>query len=506
MRTKKLKYNTITSLLYQIIAIICGFIVPRMIIGAYGSDVNGLISSINEFLGVITLMEMGIGTVVQSALYGPLSINDKLEVSKIVVAARKFFRKVAIVFLVYIVGLLFTYPKFINSNYNSIFTGVLIIAISINYFIQYYFGIVDRLLLIADQRGYIFYFVNSVTLILNTIGSIILILLGFQIHYVKFLAALIYIIRPFVIRIYVNRHYSINRKIEYIGEPIKQKWNGFMQHIASFVLDGTDTIVLSVFSTLENVSIYAVYYLVIKGVRELFISLTSGIQALLGELWAKKEYNELIVFFKRMEWIIHSGVVFIFGTTACLIVSFIGIYTKGINDANYIQPLFAYILTLANAFRCIRLPYNLMIFAAGRFKESQKNFLIAVCINLSVSIITVIKWGLIGVALGTLLAMIYQTCWMAWYSSQNLHKIPFHTYLKQIMVDVITVITASLIVYLIKDSSILNSYFDWIIEAVWTCLIWILCIVFINFVFYQKQTVEISKYLKRKISENKYQK
>ena len=59
------------------------------------------------------------------------------------------------------------------------------------------------------------------------------------------------------------------------------------------ILDGTDTIVLTLVATLSDVSIYSVYYLVVKGVRQLFSAMTNGITALIGELWAKQELEEL---------------------------------------------------------------------------------------------------------------------------------------------------------------------------------------------------------------------
>lgn len=57
MRSKKAIKNIIVSLFQQIVTIICGLILPRAIIGAYGSGVNGLISSITQFLTYITLLE-----------------------------------------------------------------------------------------------------------------------------------------------------------------------------------------------------------------------------------------------------------------------------------------------------------------------------------------------------------------------------------------------------------------------------------------------------------------
>ena len=41
----------------------------------------------------------------------------------------------------------------------------------------------------------------------------------------------------------------------YEKEPIQQKWNGIAQHVAAVVIGGTDTVVLTLFSTLQNVSI-----------------------------------------------------------------------------------------------------------------------------------------------------------------------------------------------------------------------------------------------------------
>lgn len=57
MRTKKAILNIIASLLLQVIVLICGFIVPKLIITNFGSKVNGLISSITQFLAYISLLE-----------------------------------------------------------------------------------------------------------------------------------------------------------------------------------------------------------------------------------------------------------------------------------------------------------------------------------------------------------------------------------------------------------------------------------------------------------------
>ena len=76
MRSKKAFMNVITSFLLQIVVIIYGFIVPRIIISSFGSEVNGLVSSITQFLGFIVLLESGFGPLIKSLMYQPIASND----------------------------------------------------------------------------------------------------------------------------------------------------------------------------------------------------------------------------------------------------------------------------------------------------------------------------------------------------------------------------------------------------------------------------------------------
>ena len=308
---KKLQKNTIASLVHQIATIICGFILPRFILQGYGSEVNGLVNSITGFLSVISLLELGMGAVVKSALYKPLADGDNKKIGEIITSSEKFFRKLAIALAIYIVVLMGLYPVMVNQSYDFMYTALLIFIIGISTFMQYYFGMSNRLLLIADQRGYIQDNVQSVTLIINTFLSVILILSGASIHVVKLVASLIYICRPIFLRVYVDKKYSINRKSEYIEEPIKQKWNGVAQHLAAFTISGTDAVVLSVFGSLEAVSIYAVYSIVVKGIMQLLTSMTTGISSLMGELWARKETDRIKEYFSWIEWVFHTVSVFV---------------------------------------------------------------------------------------------------------------------------------------------------------------------------------------------------
>ncbi|MBP2068985.1 lipopolysaccharide biosynthesis protein [Anaerococcus nagyae] len=488
-RKKLLALNTSSSLIFQLTTIICGFIVPRLILQTYGSEVNGLINSITQFLAIIAFLELGVGAVIQSSLYKPLAEKDDDEISKIVVSGQKFFSRLASILFVYVIILMVIYPLVAKSDFGFLYTATMILVISISSFAQYYFGIVNSLLITANQRGYFSYNIQTITLILNTIACFVLIKLGASIHIVKLTTSLIYLFRPLLLSLYVKKNYNIDWKIKYSGEPIKQKWNGIAQHVASVILDGTDNIVLTIFMGLEAVSIYSVYNLVVSGVKRLLLSMTNGIQSLMGEMLAKGELEKLRGFFGWVEWSIHTGTIFIFGVTSVLIVPFVEVYTSGINDANYIQQVFASLIVAANAGHCLRLPYNLLILAGGHYKQTQNNYVVASILNIVLSILLVNIFGLIGVAIGTLVAMLYQTIWMAIYDSNNLIKWPIKNFIKQFLIDILTV----LIIILLGRMFSLNdvTWIAWIVYAIKVSLLAIVFIFLINYIFYKSYIIKM---------------
>lgn len=497
MRSRKLLYNTISSFVFQITTIICGFILPRLILCNFGTEINGLVNSITQFLGLISFLELGVGSVVQSSLYKPLADKDEDSVSKIIASADKFFKKLGFILFIYVIILVIFYPIFVNQNFGFLYVAFLVVVLSISSFAQYLFGIVNRLLLTADQKGYIQYTVQTIAVILNTFACFVLIYMGCGIHIVKLVTSLIYLMQPSLVYLYVKNHYRINKKIKYTVEPIKQKWNGIAQHVAAVILDSTDIVVLSTFATLTDVSIYSVYFFVVKGVKQLFLSMTNGITSLIGELWAKQELENLKNLFGWIEWIIHTGTTYVFGVTAILIVPFVQVYTNGVNDANYIQPLFGTLIVLANAGHCLRLPYNIMILAGGHYKQTQGNYIIAALLNIVISVLAVKSFGLIGVTFGTLTAMLYQTVWMAYYDSNNFIKWPFKNFIKQFMVDIVSF----LMMYFATKIFVLYtvSYVGWILLAVEVSLVGLVITMFINLIFYKKYINKLYKGIRSKI-------
>lgn len=499
-RKQKLLLNSTSSLSYQLVKLLCGFILPRMFLTSYGSAVNGLVASITHFLGFITLAECGVGAVVKSALYKPLADKDEREISKIIISSERFFRKVAYLLIIYTIGLLLVYPWIVKDSFGYLYTAALILAISINSFAEYYIGISYQLLLGADQLGFIRYFVNVIALVVNTIACIILMKSGASIQMVKLSTSLIYMIQPVALALLAKKRYSIDRKIVLTEEPIKQKWNGFAQHVAAVVLSNTDTVILTLLSTLENVSVYSVYFLVVNGVKGLMVSMTNGIQALFGNMYAKGETEKLNKTFASLEWMMHTGVTFIFGLTAMLIVPFVSVYTKGINDANYIVPLFGFLITMAEASHCWRLPYVSMVYAAGHFKQTQYAAIVEVVINIAISVALVARFGLIGVAIGTFTAVFYRNCYFVVYLSKNILNREVKFFVKHMLVDAlcIGIMAGVMKVFSTFFSLGETGYIAWVILGVKAGIAYGMIVLVINLLFYKSRIIEVLSMIRKK--------
>ena len=495
-RRKKLYLNTVTAFLNQLVALICGFILPRYILSYFGSDANGLVNSITQFLSVISFLELGVGPVIQSNLYKPLADKDTETISKIVVSSERFYRRIAYIFLAYIAVLAVIFPG-TTPEYDFWYTASLLLIISISTFAQYYFGITYQVFLNADQKVYVHSTVQIITIILNTVLSVVLMKLGCGLHVVKLVSAIVFVVRPVVQNVYVKKNYRIDRKITYTEEPIKQKWNGFAQHLAAVVCGEIDVVLLTFFSTYQRVSIYSVYFLVVNGITKLIMTAVSGLESFWGNMLARKEYRLLNKTFEGVEALIHTGVTFLFVTTAILIAPFVKVYTAGLEDsAAYFLPLFGALLTFAYGAQCLRIPYFRIIKAAGHYKETQNGAFISMGINIVLSIILVFQYQLVGVAIGTLLAMLYHTVYFAWYLRKNIINRPFRHFVKHLVLDIVVGVLGFISTGWLSMRT--ETYGGWIIYAIIVSVIVGVITLALNVAVYKEQFIYLVKKVLKK--------
>ena len=111
--------NVMSTIVLQAITLLSGFIVPKLILDQFGSDINGLVTSITQFLSYISLIEGGVGSVILANLYKPLAEGDMDKVSAVIVTANNFFKKLSYVFLGYQAVLAVVYPFFIKTELSA---------------------------------------------------------------------------------------------------------------------------------------------------------------------------------------------------------------------------------------------------------------------------------------------------------------------------------------------------------------------------------------------------
>ena len=174
-------------------------------------------------------------------------------------------------------------------------------------------------------------------------------------------------------------------------------------------MDNTDIIVLTVFSNMFKVSVYSVYNLVVMGVRRAVMAFSSGLEAAFGNMLAKNENEAVKHNLSVVETLMYILSTIVFTSSLILVTDFVSIYTAGIDDVDYIRPAFAYIIITAQFLYCVRLPYQMVVQAAGKYKDTKYIAIIEPILNIVISVTMVIKFGLIGVAIGTLVASLFKT-------------------------------------------------------------------------------------------------
>ena len=485
MRSKKALLNISILLVLRVIAIVSGLIVPRLIISTYGSDINGLMVAVNQFMGYIVLMELGVGGVIRASLYKPLSSKNIEKVSGILKAAQSFFRVVAGIFIVYITVLALIFPKIVESDFSTLFIVSFVFIIGASSFFQYFFGITYQILLQADQRQYIISLFQILTLILNTFLIVILVNMGFSIHFVIFGSAVIFTLRPILLNLYVKKKFRIIQDIQADKKAINQKWDGLGHHIAFLLHNNTDVALITYFVSLKEVSVYSIYYMIVSSIQSLTVTFASGLEAAFGNMIANKEKTALERNFNLFEFIIYTITSILFSSLALLILSFIELYTISFSDADYYRPLFAYILIISGGLYCIRVPYSSVVLAAGHYKQTKNGAYLEAIINIVISLILVKSLGIIGVALGTLSAVLIRTIQYAVYLSKNIIKRSIWFFYKRIIVYSINITVIIIFALNFMDYSV-DSYKQWLVSAILTVIISIAFTAITNILFYFK--------------------
>lgn len=502
MRTKKFVYNVFTTALLQIVMLLSGVIIPKVMLNVYGSEINGLVSSITQFINYFNLVEAGLSSAAVYALYKPLAYNNIKKINGILSASKKFYQQTGYIFLFLVIIMSCFYPIYISVNVLSdIQIAILVIVLGANGVLEFFSLAKYRVLLTADQKTYIVSLASIAQWIIYTVIIVFCSNLGFSIVLVRLFAVTAILIRTIILMIYCKKRYKY---LDYTEKPdvgaLNKRWDALYLQILGAVQTGAPVIILTIFvKDLTLVSIYTIYNMVISGVNGVLGIFNNGLSASFGEVIARGELSTLQKSYQEFEALFYAIVGIIYSVCFVMFLPFIKLYTAGVADANYLISDLATLFVISGLVYQMKTPQGMLVISAGLYKETKWQTTIQGIIVIIGGVLFSKLWGINGVLLGYLLANIYRLFDLTFFIPKHVTKLSIKYTVKQYIL-VLAGMTISVVLskYLINVSHI-DTYSEWIFRAFEIFLIVFAVFLFVNIIFNRKELVSIISRIKRSL-------
>lgn len=483
-RTKKFFYNSISTALNQIFIMIAGLITPRIMLKYYGSEINGLISSITQFIGYFNLVEAGLSGAAIYALYKPLADNDHKAINGVVSAAKKFYTQSGYIFLSLTIGLSVFYPLFIDTDtLNPLNIGVLVLILGVNGALEFFTLSKYRVLLTADQRTYVVSLASAAHIIVNTVVVIILGRMQLDIVILRLVALSSIFLRSFILMIYCKVKYKfLDYSAKLNTSALNKRWDALYLQILGVVHTGAPVVILTlVTKDLKLVSLYTVFNMVIAGVGGILGIFQSGLAASFGDVIAKKETNVLQKSYSEFEFSYYALITIVYSVSFIMIMPFIRIYTAGVTDINYNEPLVGFLFVLNGLLYNLKTPQGMLVISAGMYKETRIQTTIqgAIVVILGLALTPFI--GIYGVLIASILSNLYRDIDLMFFIPKNVTKLPVVNTVKRMLIVIVTTFIIWLPSFTIDISP--NGYIQWVINAVPVGIFACVVVVLISIIF-----------------------
>lgn len=400
-----MKKNILVSTIGQIVVIVLGIFLPRIMIVNYGSDTNGLISTVAQIFTYMALLEAGIGQAARNALYGPLSRDDRDGVSRVASTATGYYRRVTILYGIGVLSLALLVPQFLKSEINKIEIFFVILLEGMSGVISFYFIQTPSTILLADGKAYVNNEILYVNKILSSIVKIVMASMHYSIVFLQLAYFIITIAKVFVYRSYFKKHYPwVDFHLPTKKAILADRNSYIITEIAWTIFSSTDMIVLSFFLSTKVTSVYTIYNLVFSNLNVLLTTVYNSITYMLGLSFYKgiKKYSEVHDAFNS---------IFMGSITALMIVAlfmifpFIRLYTRDVMDINYIHPKLPLLFCLVQLLSWSRYVSGNLTGIAGYAKKVTVVSLIEAIANVTFSVMLVLRFGIEGVLFATVIAL-----------------------------------------------------------------------------------------------------
>lgn len=495
-RTQKFALNSLTAAISQIVVMIVGFITPRLMISIYGSEVNGLVSSLNQFISYLSLVEAGIGGAAVFSLYKPLANKDTQGISSIVVSASKSYRQAGYIFSSGIFALALIYALACSTEtltFGTIFFLALILGV--NGCVDFFFVSGYRVLLTADQKNYILSAVGIIQTIFRTVIICVLSVCRINVVLLYAIAAIPVIFKCVAIYFYSKKSYPyIDKKAASDKDALNKRWDVIYQQILGAIQTGAPTVLATIILDFLQVSVYSVYNMVMTGINGVLSIFITGLPSGFGELIAKGEKENLKKTVSEFEVAYYYILSVIYGVTMVMILPFISVYTDGLTDVNYYLPVLAFIVVLNGLLYNIKTPQSMLIISAGMYKETRWRVTAQGVIIIVMGIILGIPFGLSGIVIGSCISNLYRIIDLIIFVPKKITHNKIRTSAFRMIRVLLNVIIICVPSFIIKIN--VSGYLEWIGYAVAYVIYAVLVVTIMTVIFDRTEFLNLVKRVK----------
>lgn len=500
-RTDKFLLNIIMSAALQLITVIAGFVTPRLMLKYFGSDINGLTTSITQYISYISLVEAGLGNAAVFALYRPLATGDIKARDAAISAARISYRNTGILFTSLAVVLAVVYPFIAKANQlNYIQTMALVLILCLNSVLNFFIMAKYRALLTADQCNYCISSVSAIQYILHMLVIVFTVKsfsrLSGGVVYVRGLAVCTLFLSAFLLSLIVKKKYG---KINFKAEPDKNAMNKrndamFLQ-IMGVIQHSSPAVIITSALGLSMVSVYSVYNMVAGTMSTCIDVFTSGLAASFGTIKASGDEQLLKKTNEQFRVVLFTVSSILYSSMLILLIPFVKIYTSVATDGvNYIIPSFGFLMATYGLLNAVRGVYGMLVYSFGKYKESRIYSFIQTVLTVGLCLIMPKFTGITGVAIGLVAGSLFVLIVMMWFTPKYLIPI-------SVPKEIFRILRVFIVVYgLFGISKILGinptTYQAWIGYAAVTVVISTLTALAINLPFEYKIYKEIIQRIK----------
>lgn len=491
-RVKKSLLNARVNLIFYFLTLALSFFSRKIFLDTLGADFVGLTGTLQNLLGFLNLAELGIGSAIGYVLYKPLFDHDETKINEIISVFGYLYRWIGKIILIAgcilacFLPLIFPNTEFelglIFFAYFSFLASSLI-----GYFANY-----KQTLLGADQKNYV---VTSYFQTATIVKTIIQMVLAYYTgnYYLWVIIELSFgIIYSFILNWKINQVYPWLKSEVSQGRILFKKYPEVMKYtkqlfvhkLGSFFQYQTAPFLIYAFVSLQTVTYYGNYMIIIDKIGLLLNNFLGSIGAGVGNLIA--EGNQTKIF--RVFWELIAVRFFMVGSIVYAIYSMITSFITLWLGEKYLLSDFTLILILMIFFvNQIRNIIDHFLNGYGLFYDIWSP-LAESAIYLICAIIGGYYIGLNGILLGNLISLLLIICiWKPFFLFTRGFNLSVRVYWINIFKYLLIWLSNMCIIKLLSIKYIhINSsenFYNWILYSIMTILMFLVAYFLLLFLF-----------------------